>query len=84
MNTPDWLRLHGGEVKLGSDKRTWYVIIAGKPLYDLVVVPAAGKHICHVRMTNNGQPVESKGVYASADDALKGGLEDLKTALGWG
>ena len=83
MNTPDWLRQRGGELKLGSDKSTWYVVVDGKPLYDLVTMPAAGKHSCGIRQTNNGQPVESKGVYASADDALRGGLDDLKAYLGW-
>jgi len=83
MNTPDWLRSRGGELKLGSDKTTWYVIIAGKPLYDLVTAPASGKHSCDVRETNNGHPVLSKGIYASADDALRGGLDDLKNYLGW-
>ena len=83
MNTPDWLRQRGGELKLGSDKTTWFVVFAGKPQYDLVTMPAAGKHSCGIRQTNNGQPVESKGVHASADDALRGGLDDLKTYLGW-
>ena len=83
MNTPDWLRLHGGELKLGSDKKTWYVIIAGKPLYDLVPAPASGKHSCDIRETNNGQMVSSKGIYATADEALRGGLDDLKVYLGW-
>ena len=83
MNTPDWLRHRGGDLKLGSDKATWYVIFAGKPLYDLVTVPAGGKHSCVIRQTNNGEPVESKSVHASADDALRGGLGDLKAYLGW-
>ncbi len=83
MNTPDWLRQRGGDLKLGSDKATWYVIFAGKPLYDLVTVPASGKHSCVIRQTNNGQLVESKSVHASADDALRGGLGDLKAFLGW-
>jgi len=83
MTTPDWLRQRGGELKLGSDKATWYVVIGGKPLYDLVTAPAAGKHSCGIRQTNNGQPLESKGVYASADEAFRGGLDDLKAHLGW-
>jgi len=83
MNTPDWLRIRGGDLKLGSDQKTWYVIIAGKPLYDLVAGPASGKHSCDVRETNNGQPIPSKGIYASADDALRGGLDDLANYLGW-
>lgn len=83
MNTPDWLRQRGGELKLGSDKATWYVVIGGKPLYDLAPIPAGGKHACGIRQTNNGQPIESKGVHPSADDSLRGGLEDLKAHLGW-
>jgi hypothetical protein len=83
MTTPDWLRQRDGELKLGSDKSTWYVVVGGKPLYDLVPAPAGGKHGCAIRQTNNGQPIESNGVHATADDALRGGLEDLKSYLGW-
>lgn len=83
MTTPDWLRDRGGELKLGSDRKTWYVFIGGKPIYDLVVLPAEGKHSCAVRMTNNGQTLESPGEYPTSDDALRGGLESLKVRLGW-
>jgi hypothetical protein len=83
MNTPDWLRQRGGELKLGSDQQTWYVVIGGRPLYDLMPMPAAGKLSCNIRQTNNGQPIECKGVHASADEALRGGLDDLKAHLGW-
>jgi len=83
MNPPDWLRQRGGELKLASNQSNWFVVIGGKPLYELAPVPAAGKHSCDVRQTNNGQRIESKGVYASADEALRGGLDDLKANLGW-
>ena len=57
MNTPDWLRQRGGELKLGSDKATWYVVVGGKPLYDLVAVPAAGE--VHVRGDLRGLQVRA-------------------------
>jgi hypothetical protein len=83
MTTPDWLKTRGGELKVGSDKKTYYVVVGHKPLYDLVTLPASGKHVCSIRQTQNGQRIDSKGVYASADEALRGGLEDLRSFLGW-
>ena len=54
-----------------------------KPVRVVVTVPAGGKHSCVIRQTNNGQPVESKSTHASSEDALRGGLGDLKAFLGW-
>lgn len=83
MTTPDWLRQRGAELKLGSDRTTWYVVVAGKPLYDLVPTPASGKFSCIVRQTNNGQLIDGKGVATTSDEALKTGLDSLRAFLGW-
>ncbi len=84
MTAPDWLTLRGGSLKLGSDGNRWFVLFAGQPNYSLAVVPVAGKLGCAIRQTINGQRIESAATFATADEALTGGLNDLRKALGWG
>jgi hypothetical protein len=84
MTTPDWLTQRGGTLKLGSDGKTWYVLFAGEPNYSLVATPVSGKFGCAIRQTINGQRIESAGTFASNDEAIGGGLNDLRKALGWG
>ncbi len=83
MTTPDWLTQRGGDLKLGSDGRTWYFLLGGQPQYSLVAVPVDGKFGCAIRQTINGTRIASAGVYATAEEAIRGGLEDLRKALGW-
>ena len=83
MNTPDWLTQHGGSLTLGSDKKTWYVVFSGKPQYALEPLPAKNQFNCMVRQTINGQRIASETIFPNGDDALRGGLEDLRQSLGW-
>ena len=80
---PDWLSKRGGSLRRLPTGQSFAVIIDGKPLYELTPVPASGKHSCDVMQTNNGRRLESQTVYQNADDALLGGLEDLRKSLGW-
>jgi hypothetical protein len=43
----------------------------------------AGKFGCSVTQTVNGKRLDSGASYATLEDALRGGLEDLRKALGW-
>jgi hypothetical protein len=81
--TPEWLTRHGGELRPVSDGKSWVVMLEGKPQYLLTPIPAAGKYTCEVRQTVNGRRLESGAVYPSPEAALRGGLEDLRRALGW-
>jgi hypothetical protein len=83
MTAPDWLMHRGGDLKLGSDGRTWYFLLGSQPQYSLAAVPVAGRFGCAVRQTINGKRIDSAGVYATAEEAVGGGLEDLRKALGW-
>ena len=83
MTAPDWLTQRGGSLKLGSDGKTWFVLFAGQPNYSLVAVPVAGKFGCTVRQTINGSRTECAGTFATKDEAIGGGLDDLRKALGW-
>lgn len=83
VSTPDWLAKRGGELRLNFDGHTWAACFGGGPQYFLRPLPAAGKFTCEVEQTNNGRRLESNTIYATEDDALRGGLEDLRKALGW-
>jgi hypothetical protein len=83
MTAPDWLTKRGGSLKLSSDGQIWYAIFDGKPEYSLVATPVTGKFGCAIRQTINGNRVESQGTFATNDEAIKVGLEDLRKALGW-
>ena len=83
LEVPNWLAQRGGGLTRASTPSTWFVLINKEPQYSLAPVPVAGQFGCTITQTNNGRRVESKGTYASPEDALKGGLEDLRKALGW-
>src|SRR5262245_13537479 len=83
MTAPDWLTLRHGALKLGSDGGTWYVLLDGQPQYALIPVPVAGKFGCFIKQTNNGQRIDGGGSHATAADAVRGGLDDLRKTLGW-
>ena len=83
VTTPDWLTNHDGELACGDGGRSCAVYLAGEAQYVLFVLPASGQLTCEVKQSNNGNRLESGGVYATLDDALRGGLEDLRKALGW-
>lgn len=83
MTTPDWLTLHGGDLKAGPDGKSAAVHFAGALQYVLLAVPARGKHACRISETINGRRVESAAVYDTIEAALQGGLNDLRAKLGW-
>ena len=81
--TPDWLTRHGGDLRPRTPPNTWAVFLGGEPLYQLAVVPVKGKYGCKVTLTNNGRRLDSGASHATVEEALQGGLEDLRKALGW-
>jgi hypothetical protein len=83
VNTPDWLSQHEGEVRCSRDGQSCTVYLGGQPQYVLIPVPAKGQYACRVSMTNNGRRLDSPTTYPTAADAVRGGLEDLRKALGW-
>jgi hypothetical protein len=83
MNVPDWLTKRDGAIKSGLSASTWLVLIDGHPQYRLVATPAAGKFICAITQTNNGRRLEGTNTWASTGEALQGGLEELRSKLGW-
>jgi hypothetical protein len=80
---PDWLSRHGGELRPSKDGDSYSVYVGGEPLYVLLPVPAQGRFGCRVTFTVNGRRLENPTTYPTADDAVRGGLEDLRKELGW-
>ena len=84
MKVPDWLAARSGALEPGVRPETTFVVLEGNPQYKLEVRPAAGTFACAVSNTVNGKRLDDpKATYATADAAVIGGLEQLRTALGW-
>ena len=83
LQAPEWLQRHGGTVEPIPDGKSWAVTFAGEPQYRLSPTPAEGKFSCQVVQTINGKRLDKALVYPSADEALQGGAEELRQALGW-
>jgi hypothetical protein len=81
--TPDWLKQRGGELRESKDAKSYTAYLGGEPQYLVVPVPAEGKHACRVSQTINGKRLDRGGAWPSFDEAVRGGLEDLRAALGW-
>jgi hypothetical protein len=81
--TPEWLTRHGGELRANPDGQSFAVYFGHELEYVLRLVPVKGQHGCLVKQTINGKHLESGTPRPTADDALRGALEDLRQALGW-
>ena len=83
MTAPDWLTKHDGALKPGVRDHMQFVLIGGAPQYKLEVRPATGTFICAVQQSNNGKRLDDATTYPTEDAALAGGLEQLRSKLGW-
>ena len=80
---PEWLTRRGCSLRASQNGQSCAVYLNGEPQYTLVLVPAGGRHTCKVTQTNNGKQLDSGGVFPTLEEAARGGLEDLRKALGW-
>lgn len=83
VSTPSWLTQRAGELRLSKDGRSCSVYFAGQLQYLLLPVPAKGKYTCRITETVNGRRLDEGRVYTTAEEALQGGLEELREKLGW-
>ena len=83
VSAPNWLTQRSGSLTLSSDGHTWFFMLGKEAMYRLAVRPAEGQFSCQITQTINGRPIESKGIFPTPDEAVRGGLEDLRKALGW-
>lgn len=81
--TPDWLKQREGELKPSKDAQSCAVFIGGQMYYVLLAVPAKGKFTCRISQTNNGKRLDVGKTYDGVNQALSGGLDELREALGW-
>jgi len=81
--TPDWLTTRSGELKASANGQSWSVHLGGKLWYVLTLEPANGKFSCRVMETINGKRLDKGTIWPSADDAVRGGLDELRSAVGW-
>jgi hypothetical protein len=84
VTTPDWLAQHGGELRASRDGRSWVVYFDGEPQYLLMAVPVKGKFGSRISQTINGRRLDKDGTtFPTPEEAARGGLEELRKALGW-
>jgi hypothetical protein len=83
MTPPDWLTRHDGDMRFSSDLHTWLVYFDGAPQYKLIPTPADGRFTCAIAQMDNGKRIDKGATYPTANEALRGGLEELRTILGW-
>jgi hypothetical protein len=80
---PDWLKLHDGSLRPGLGEDTVLAMLGGEPQYRLDVRPAEGKFTCAITETVSGRRLDDGIIFPTTDEALAGGLEQLRTKLGW-
>lgn len=83
VTTPDWLAQRGVQLRPSKDGQSWLVYLGPEPQYLLLAVPVKGQFGCRITQTINGRRLDSGATYPSLDAALRGGLEELRKALGW-
>jgi hypothetical protein len=83
MSLADWLSAHGAELRPSKDGNSWSIYFGGTLEYVLCLAPAGGKFACRVAQTINGKRLDKGQSFPTPDDAARGGLEDLRAALGW-
>ncbi len=82
-STPEWLRNRGCRLEHAASGRSWLVYLGNEPQYRLTPIPVGGKFGCEVVQTINGRHLERNNTYPTQEEAVRGGLEDLRKALGW-
>jgi hypothetical protein len=83
VTTPCWLEQHGGHLQASKNGTSWLVYLGRELQYLLMPTPAKGHFSCRVSQTINGRRLDGTATYATPEDAVRGGLEDLRNALGW-
>jgi hypothetical protein len=83
LETPTWLAKHDCKLEATANGEEYLVQFDKKPQYLLVPIPLGGKFGCSVTQTINGRRLDGGATYSSPEDAIRGGLEDLRQALGW-
>jgi hypothetical protein len=83
VTTPEWLQRRAGQVRESTLADIWLVMLKGEPQYRLIPVPAQSKYACDIIETASGKKLGDGQIYATSEEAVRGGLERLRTVLGW-
>jgi hypothetical protein len=83
VTDPGWLKQHGGRLSPSKDGRSWLVYLGDEPQYLLMPTPVKGKFGCRISQTISSRRLDGDVVYPSIEDAVRGGLDDLREELGW-
>ena len=83
VTAPDWLTQRTGGLRLAPDGRTWLLLLNDSPQYKLTPTPADGKWSCFIQQSVNGKRIDGGAVYPTREEAVHGGLEELRGKLGW-
>jgi hypothetical protein len=83
LDVPAWLRDRGGDLRPAPDGISWAVMVDGQPQYLLAPVPAGGQFGCRVMQTINSRRFDCPSTWPTWREAVQGGLDVLRGALGW-
>jgi len=83
MTAPDWLTARNGGLRNGLTDSVLFVTLDGEPQWRLDALPARGCFTCAVIQTNNGKRLDGGKEYPTKEASLTGGLDELRTHLGW-
>ncbi len=83
LEPPEWLAKRGGFLKSAVDRLSVIVFFENEPQYIVTPVPASGKYGTRIKQSINGREIPTTGVYGTGAEAIRGGLEGLRKALGW-
>jgi hypothetical protein len=83
ITAPDWLTQRGCHLQASKNGQSWLVYVGDEPQYLLMPIPARGRFACRISQTINGRRLDGGDVFASPEDALRGGLDELRKTLGW-
>ncbi len=83
VTPPEWLTQRGGSLRSAVDRQSVVVFFENEPQYILTPVPAGGKYGTCLKQSINGKRLPTTGTFPTGEAAVRGGLEDLRKALGW-
>ena len=78
-----WLAQRDGRLRQGLSKDVWFVLLSGHPQFRISAHPASGRFTAQVIQTVNGDRLDSGKQYGNVPEAMQGGLEELRSKLGW-
>lgn len=83
MVTKEWLNKRNAEIRPSANGHSWLLYQGGKFIYMIGALPADGKFTNKIMESNNGNQIQKGKIFESINEALEGGLTELRDHLGW-